>query len=57
MVQKVTAPIELSLSLNNVRREAAKIYAAYFAGAPVVREIEIAERQLLDVLTSIYRKK
>jgi hypothetical protein len=57
MVEKVTAPIEISLSINNARREAAKLYAAYFAGAQVHGELENAERRLLEVLTSIYRKK
>jgi hypothetical protein len=57
MVEKVTAPIEISISINNARREAAQIYAAYFAGAPVHNEVEIAERRLLEVLAGIYRKR
>jgi hypothetical protein len=57
MVEKVTAPIEITSAINNVRREAAKIYAAYFAGAPVHRDLETVERELLEVLTHIYRKR
>ncbi len=54
--QKMTAPIEISLTINNARREAAKIYAAYFAGAPVHTEIEVVERRLIEVITPLYRK-
>jgi len=56
MVQKVTQPIDVAFSINSIRREAAQIYAAYFAGAPVHNELENAERRLLEILTSIYRK-
>ena len=55
MVQKVTEPIDISALVNNARREAAKIYTAHFAGAPVKGELENAERRLLDVLMYIYR--
>jgi hypothetical protein len=57
MVEKVTAPIEMSVSINNARKEAARIYASYFAGAPVNGEIEMVERRLLEVLTYLYRKR
>ena len=56
MVQKVTQPIEITFSINSIRREVAQTYAAYFAGAPVHNEVEDVERRLFQALTSIYRK-
>jgi len=53
----MTAQINSIASINDARRAAAKVYAAYFAGAPVNGMLQDVELRLLEALMRLYRKR